>query len=413
MNENFKDFPENWFDNIESTIIKQYDFLKLKGDIDNSVLAGFVLFNSNKNSLNVISLATGTKLMSGDQRQKTAKIGPALIHDCHAEILSHRGLQAWIWNSINDSNVFECKNDKYYLLPHLSIHFYSSDPPCGDCCVHIAKQSHKSVQNESNDQVQQGNEENKQVDKNDTQPLISVQTGAKPFGWDQNQLFTSPPNIVRGKPGRGSRSQSVSCSDKICLWINCGLQGSLLSSIVPSIKISTISIGNGCVETLHRALIDRISQYKSEDQNESSNQKSSEKVDDKNFDIKDDENSLLRIFVKKPSWEQKNLSPSASAFVWWDGCQKDGELIAAKFGRKLGVTEKKQEDPRMFSDICDAVMLQRYCKYNGIKNITLGDAKSKNPDYNQKKNKIKKILESYGGQWASKFPEEKEWLYNE
>ena len=39
MNENFKDFPENWFDNIESTIIKQYDFLKLKGDIDNSDLS--------------------------------------------------------------------------------------------------------------------------------------------------------------------------------------------------------------------------------------------------------------------------------------------------------------------------------------------------------------------------------------
>ena len=395
-------FPNNWFDLVESSIIKQYELLKVKGDIDNSVLAGFILMNSEDNSLSVISLATGTKLMSGDQRQKTAKIGPALIHDCHAEILSHRGLQAWIWKNLNNNEIFERNDNKFKLLPHLSIHFYSSDPPCGDCCVHTNIQNYAIQKCEPS---QQDIEESDQIDPNETNPiLVTVQTGAKPFGWDQSQLFTSPPNIVRGKPGRGSRSQSVSCSDKICLWINVGLQGSLLSPFLPDFQLSSIVIGNGNLETLHRALIERVSPIH---QDESSEVQIEPKLGD------DIENETLKIFAGKPNWEQKNMSPSASSFVWWSGSPKGGEQIAAKFGRKLGVTEKKQEDPRMFCEICDAFMLRNYCKFSGIPKISFGEAKKRCGEYTERKNKIKSILESYGGQWATKFPEEKEWVYSD
>lgn len=377
-------YPENWFEQVEASLINQYKLLKIKGDVDNSVLAGFVLFNSDDCSLSVLSLATGTKLMSGDQRQKTSKFGPALIHDCHAEILSHRGLQAWIWDNLDKTAIFECKDDEFSLRPNLSLHFYSSDPPCGDCCVHLINEIIHIPQN-------------KDTNKNEssTQSVrVDVQTGAKPFGWDQNKLLTSPPNIVRGKPGRGSRSQSVSCSDKICIWINVGLQGSLLSPILPTLHLSSILVGNGRIETLQRALIGRV-------------------LEKGSSEVKSDKINSIKIFVGKPSWEEKNLSPCASSFVWWQGSQSSGELIAAKFGRKQGVIEKKQEDPRMFSAICDARMLQRFCKYNEIKNIKLGDAKMKGEKYLKKKEEIKKILESYGGQWAAKFPDEKEWEYNE
>lgn len=387
-------YPENWFEQIESSLIKQYKFLKIKGDVDNSVLAGFVLYNSQENSLSVLSLGTGTKLMSGDQRQKTSKIGPALIHDCHAEILSHRGLQAWIWDNLENDSIFERKGDEYHLHPHLSLHFYSSDPPCGDCCVHSIKEIIPSHQEDNTDKKEDITDTKESENKYIESIRISVQTGAKPFGWDQSQLFTSPPNIVRGKPGRGSRSQSVSCSDKITLWIHAGLQGSFLSNIVPNLNLSSILVGNGCIETLHRAFIDRI--YEKE-----------------NSEVKNVDIDSLKIFVGKPSWEEKNLSPCASSFVWWKGSSQTGELIAAKFGRKQGVIEKKQEDPRMFSGICDARMLQRFCKYNKINHIKFGDAKKKCENYLEKKEKIKNILESYGGQWATKFPEEKEWEYKE
>lgn len=359
------EFPSNWFEQVESSIIRQYKDLQIKGDIDNSVLAGFILLDSNAKTIKVISLATGTKLMSGDQRKQTAKIGAALIHDCHAEILSHRGLQAWVWDHL-DSEYFELSDGKYRMRSNFSIHLYTSDPPCGDCCVHVFDNS-----------------------ENDS-PIVSVQTGAKPFGWDQSQLSTSPPSIVRGKPGRGSRSQSVSCSDKITLWIHIGLQGSLLSKYISFLSLSSIVVGNGNLSSCQRALIDRITSHQN---------------------IETISPNLPKIFVSQTKWEEKNLSPSASSLVWWDGAPKKGELIAAKFGRKLGVTEKKQGDPRFFSTICDALMLKRFCIKNEIKQISLHDAKKSCVDYQKRKEDIKTILIGYEGVWATKFSEELEWEY--
>ena len=347
------EFCPNWFSKVEASVIQQYESLKVKGDIDNSVLAGFLLFDIDKKIINVLSLATGTKLMSGDQRKNTAKTGPTLVHDCHAEILAHRALQVWIWQNIDNTEYFE--NGK--MKEKYSLHFYSSTPPCGDCCVHILSDDN-----------------------------FFVQTGAKPFGWDQNQLATSPPNYVRGKPGKGSRSQSVSCSDKICLWIHLGLEGSLLSKFVSKLPLLSICIGDGDLNTCRRALINRVSS---------------------------DNDKKIKIFVDKPRWKQKNLSPSASSYVWWNTTNsKNYELIAAKFGRKLGVTEKKQAIRKFFSELCDAVMIERFCQRNKIERITLNNAKKLNEEYCQNKDIIKSKLISYGGIWCTKFEDERNWEYN-
>ncbi|KJE97261.1 hypothetical protein CAOG_07698 [Capsaspora owczarzaki ATCC 30864] len=49
---------------------------------------------------------------------------------------------------------------------------------------------------------------------------------------------------LRTKPGRGDRTRSMSCSDKIALWSCVGLQGALLSQLIPEpIPLATVVVG--------------------------------------------------------------------------------------------------------------------------------------------------------------------------
>lgn len=337
-----------WFSIVEKAVIEQYTKAKIKGEVDNSVLAAFLLYDENSNFLQVISLATGTKLMSGDQRESSKDNGPAFIHDCHAEILAHRCFQLWCWDQIE-------KKDGVLkdgvLAKNYSLHFYTSTPPCGDCCVHVDKE---------------GN--------------VHVDTGAKPFGCDQNDLASTPPNIVRGKPGRGSRSQVVSCSDKIAMWLKVGVEGSYLSNYI-HLELSSLVIGGGKLESCKRSLFERM-------KNE----------------------HVIPITCLESNWKSDITCPSSSSFTWF--LNGNAELIAPKFGRRVGVIPKNQLNPRFLPSMCDAMMARKYALKEGIESATIRELKEKAVDYQKRKAEAKALLLSYGGEWSKDFTEEKDWKYD-
>ncbi|XP_049959403.1 tRNA-specific adenosine deaminase 1 [Schistocerca serialis cubense] len=67
--------------------------------------------------------------------------------------------------------------------------------------------------------------------------------------------------VLRGKPGRGERSLSLSCSDKLARWAAVGLQGALLSLLLHApIYYKTLNIGGSSpysYDALHRAVVGR------------------------------------------------------------------------------------------------------------------------------------------------------------
>jgi hypothetical protein len=151
---------------------------------------------------------------------------------------------------------------------------------------------------------------------------------------------------------------------------------------VDKLTVKSVCIGEGVPESCERAFYRRVH--------------------------KDPESSVL---VGKSQWEQRNESPSACSFVWWDGAARGGEMVSAKCGRRMGVIEKRQTDPRSWARISDAVMLERYCTRAGLDAVNLDQAKDERCGYRARKEEIKRELVRFGGAWSTKFPAERAWVW--
>ncbi|XP_017763692.1 PREDICTED: tRNA-specific adenosine deaminase 1 [Eufriesea mexicana] len=331
-----RDFP----DQIAQLCLEKYDELGKNGKPSNkewTVLSSIVLKKKN-NSLFLVALATGTKCLGKIDLINTNlyEVG-CRLSDSHAEVLVRRAFLRYLYEQIDfllngaTSDIFTIDDKKKIKLNDgISFHFFTSQTPCGDCSIFLKKEFYeddtppmkiKKCDYNNKIEIRKLN-----TGKNKKQNIDDIyRTGAKCL---KSEKYQDPhlPGVnyhvvgpLRTKPGRGNPTLSLSCSDKMAKWNILGVQGSLLSLLIPTIKMETIVVGGNSpfsLEAMERGLYKRF----------------------------DEKMCKLKIVQSKYSFKQQKDSerkhPCPSSIIWCAVKNRNTEVAVE--GRKQGTTKKKK-----------------------------------------------------------------------
>ncbi|XP_015119680.1 tRNA-specific adenosine deaminase 1 [Diachasma alloeum] len=253
---------------ISTLCLEKYKALKKTGkptDSEWTVLAGFVLKKGDKCSL--VSLATGTKCLgANDLRSTKSYASGARLSDSHAEVLARRALLRYLYEQIDEllsskKNHIFVLNDEWRIefRGDVSFHFYCSQTPCGDCSIIFKEEESPRPKIPKLD-------DDFDSKKNGRMVFDVFRTGAKCVEDSVQDLKLPGVNYhvlgpLRTKPGRGDPTLSLSCSDKLAKWNVLGVQGALLSLLIPNVRIQTVVIGGECpfsLESMERGIFRRF-----------------------------------------------------------------------------------------------------------------------------------------------------------
>ncbi|WVN89984.1 uncharacterized protein L203_105214 [Cryptococcus depauperatus CBS 7841] len=243
-----------------------------------SVISLVTSLDGEKPKIIPLSLGTGVKVLP---YAKLPPMGDA-IHDCHGEILARRGFVRWLIHqacmlcqkdqgrkvergAISEELYLErALNGEFRLKDGVEVWLYISALPCGDAST-MYTAAHQPL-NEASEWINIQTDPSTTTDQADVallQPLRGRRT------------YTSVATL-RTKPGRSDSipTTSMSCSDKISLWVSLGLQGGLLANLFGKIRLKGLVIGGvesppgweneeewkaKVVAEVERALVERLS----------------------------------------------------------------------------------------------------------------------------------------------------------
>ncbi|XP_053979128.1 tRNA-specific adenosine deaminase 1-like isoform X1 [Hylaeus volcanicus] len=332
---------EDFADEIAKLCIDKYIKLGKSGkptETEWTVLSGIVL-RKGDGLLSLVALATGTKCLGEIDLINTELYKDGCrLNDSHAEVLARRAFLRYLYEQINllldgtKSDVFTMDDKKKLKLNNgISFHFFTSQTPCGDCSIfpkdEFCENDTPPMKIRKHDYDDAGEVIMESYNDKKEQIIKDIyRTGAKCVKTEQYQ----DPHLggvnyhvigpLRTKPGRGNPTLSLSCSDKMAKWNILGLQGSLLSILIPSIKMETITVGGKCpfsLEAMERGL-------------------------HKRFNNK--ETPGLKIMQAKFSFQQqknhKRKYPCPSSIIWCAVRYRNTEIAVE--GRKQGATKKKK-----------------------------------------------------------------------
>ncbi|XP_047022762.1 tRNA-specific adenosine deaminase 1 [Helicoverpa zea] len=353
-----------------------------------TVLSCFVQYDKSNERTEVVSLGSGSKCVGATKMVPNGSI----LNDSHAEVFARRGFLIYLYENVrkalnNKESIFNYDNGKLILKDNIEFIFYSSQLPCGDASI-ISQQGDQEHHGDVlNPQKRPADDDNCDIEvkkwKGDDYVL---KTGAKCLPQCEQDVKDQGTNIqlhlgqVRTKPGRGDRTLSVSCSDKIAKWVHLGVQGSLLSMLCEPIYIKHFIFGAGVPyskDSLHRALLNRP------------------------------ECSSLKLEVE-PQFYQTSLvfsnissenytRPAPGSIVW---VKTTNQLLeVAVQGRKLGVTVKKAISPACSLNISKYNLYKQFLKTlntnEELKQKICGQEQIESIPYNKMKKKSTRYYEKW------------------
>lgn len=226
-----------------------------------TVLSCILQHQSSNDRLDVVAMGTGTKCLSGD----ALSISGDRLNDSHAEVVARRAFLRYLLDQMHEAicdksqsaSVFEYKecSQNFRLKYGISFHFFTTHPPCGDGSIFEEVTPDINVPKRAKlDNISSNNI----VDNGIALTKVDGFTGGKLLNLGSEDLDKMAQHIgaVRTKPGRGTRTMSVSCSDKLSRWSFVGIQGAMLMTLLDEpIYLESISISGGCnVESIERAV---------------------------------------------------------------------------------------------------------------------------------------------------------------
>lgn len=358
------------------------------------------IIKENCNILEVVSLGTGSKCLGKTSLSQNGDI----LNDSHAEVMARRGFMRYLYSEIAreaESEIFVQTNRTFHLKSNVKFHFFTTHVPCGDAaifsktdrencgkCLEFARKRSiesdgdsvcKKVKNEIGDIYRTGGkclpfdaEQDMHLEGAKYHLLGKVRT--KPGGayFSQNTEINS--NVALG---RGDPTLSVSCSDKLAKWFHVGLQGALLSLLVPQpLRFVTFTITANtpfCETALRRSLFNRLNNYNCNNANFVIGQASS------TFDY----------------YKCDGRRPSANSIVWYKNGSESRHEVAVN-GRKLGVTKKRKNDAKSHLSIakiemfhCFVGIVKQLRLFENVEKLSYCEAKLLASDYQNAWRKLK------------------------
>jgi hypothetical protein len=259
-----------------------------------SVFAAFVVERprpgtSGGNEFAVVSFGIGTHAVGGPPRTDGADAALCL-RDLHAEVLARRGLVAHLLAAAESDlssrrrhgTAIEARDDHdgatpWHLPAGARVHLFVTQAPCGDASVFPgARHGARCFRGVALPPDATGDADAPALASHEE--LLELATcGAVAAGGCSKRGVAVSGHCngadddaelrPRLKPGKGKRSTSMSCSDKIAKWVELGLVGDAAGSVLAPVALASVTVlvdsapeAAAVEQRLHRALVARQAQ---------------------------------------------------------------------------------------------------------------------------------------------------------